>query len=296
MSSSDNQDRRAIVLPGLLIGLCLACDFLMMPTLMTVPPPGLLGPPSLPGAALWLTIVGCVLAQGNLLAAWLAWSDRPFWERFTRHWTVAAMLYLIWAAGLALSQLSLFAGVSSVVGLSVPLVSIAAQIPLWIARQTLGWRLVRGDPSNDTGPAPLSIRHLMWATVLVALSLTLARWAPIPDDDERPFLWTAMFVAASVISTFGLLPIAGLALRMQPLRRGLLYAGLYAAFWVGLLWAVVLVGRHYRLFTPPPLFIMVGVTCLIVSFTATVMLAVVAVRSRGYRLLRGRLPRRGSGA
>jgi len=37
------------------------------------------------------------------------------------------------------------------------------QTPLWIARQLLGWRLIRGDPSNDAGPAPLAIRDLMVA-------------------------------------------------------------------------------------------------------------------------------------
>ena len=71
------------------------------------------------------------------------------------------------------------------------------QTPLWIARQLLGWRLIRGDPSNDAGPAPLAIRDLMVATQMVALSLGLARWAPSPDGEEIEGIWIAMFIMAS---------------------------------------------------------------------------------------------------
>src|SRR5207247_1671271 len=115
-----SKDRLPVVLLGLLIVLCLACDFLMVPVLAPMP-----GPPKMPEFPLLLSVVGCVLAQGCLLAAWLAWSGQSFWQRFTRHWIVAAILYLVWAAGLAVSQPSQFALAVSVVGLSVPLVSIA---------------------------------------------------------------------------------------------------------------------------------------------------------------------------
>jgi hypothetical protein len=239
-----------------------------------------------------LAIVGCVLAQGCLLAAWLAWSDQPFWQRFRRHWIVAAILYLVWAAGLAVSHPSQFAVTSSAVGLSVPLVSIAAQMPLWIARQTFGWRLIRGDPKEDAGLAPLSIRDLLTATLMVALALALDRLAPSPDNKPRGLIPLITFIMASAISAMALLPAAPLLLRIQPFQRGLLFAGLYAAFWLGLLWLVVLVARRSGLFRLPPPPILTGVTCLILSFAATVMLAAAAARTRGYRLAWGRLTRR----
>jgi hypothetical protein len=287
-----SEDRRSNALLGLLIVLCLACDFLMVPILSSMLGPG---PPRMPGFPLFLAIVGCVLAQGNLLAAWLAWCEGPFFTRLTRHWIVAAILYLVWAAGLALSQFGQFAEASSVVGLTVPLVSIAAQTPLWIARQTFGWRLIRGEEKNDTSPAPLSIRDLMTATVLVALSLALARLARSPDDKELGFVWIVMFVMTSTISTIALLPAGALLLRTRQFHRGILFTGLYAAFWVGLLWLVVLVGWARGLFPPPPVAFLVGVSCLILSFVGTVMLAAAAVRARGYRLVWGRRPRRSGG-
>src|SRR6188768_2411614 len=103
MPPIDSTDRPAVVLLGLLVLVCLACAFLMVPVLVMVPErPTLVVP-------LLLAIVGCVLAQGCLLAAWLAWSDQPFWRRFRRHWAVAAILYLAWAAGLAVRQPNEFA-------------------------------------------------------------------------------------------------------------------------------------------------------------------------------------------
>jgi hypothetical protein len=202
---------------------------------------------------------------------------------------VAAILYLAWAAGLALGQPSHFVQVSPMVGLTVPLISIAAQLPLWIVRQTFGWRLVRGDGKKDTGPAPLSIRDLMLATVLVALALALARLVRSPDGKPMEAIWIAMFLVATTSSAITLLPASPLLLRMRPFQRGILFACLYAAFWMGLPWLVVLVARQWGLFPPPPLAVLVGLSCLISSFAATVILSAAVARARGYRLVWGRL-------
>jgi len=273
---------RPLVLLGLLIVGCLACDFLMFPVLAMMP-----------GQAnrvlpLLLAIVGCVLAQGCLLAAWLAWSDRPFWQRITRHWIVAAILFLVWMAGVAVSPLSKFSQVSYFVGFSVPLVSIAAQMPLWIARQSFGWRLIRGDVKDDARRAALSIRDLMLATVLVAVALALARLAPSPDGKPIGDIWIIMFVVATTVSAITLLPASPLLLRRQPLERGILFAGLYAALWAGLPWLVVVVAWDRGLFSPPPVPLLVGLSCLILSFAATVIVVAAAARARGYRLVWGR--------
>jgi hypothetical protein len=268
-----------------LIVVCLACDFLMVPLMSLVPwrP--------MPIFPLVQAIVGCVLAQGCLLAAWLAWSDQPFRQRLIRHWIVAAILYLVWAAGLAFGQPSQFTKSSVIVGLLVPLVSIGAQLPLWIARQTFGWRLIRGDAKNDAGPAPLTIRDLMLATALIALALALARSAPSPDSNPIGALWIIPALVAAAISTITLLPASILLRPAHPLRSGIRLAYLYAAFWIGLPWLIVFVAWHRGLFPAPPLPVLLGLATLILSFASTVVLAAATARSHGYRLLSGRLPR-----
>jgi hypothetical protein len=255
---------------------------------------------------LWLAAVGSILAQGCLLAAWLAWGDQPYWQRALRHWIVAAILYLVWVAGLwvgvrALGQPNQFRPLSLMVGLSVPLMSIAAQLPLWIARQIFGWRLTRcehvpgemktSEENDGKHHTRLSIRDLMTATVMVALALALARWAPTPDGKPIGMLWVLMFGAATTISTLTLLPVSPLLMRNPRFGRGVFFACLYAAIWMGLPWLVVVGARSRGLFPSPPLPVLIGLSCLILSFAATVILAAAVARSRGYRLISGQLRR-----
>jgi hypothetical protein len=267
---------------ALLIVVSLASNLLMMPLFSQVPRLPILVFPLL------LATVGCVLAQGCLLAAWLAWGDQPYWQRLLWHWIVAAILYLAWMAGLALGQPSQFRQLGMLVGLSVPLISIAAQLPLWIARQAFGWRLIGGEENHDTRRAQLSIRDLMMATVVVALALAPARLAPSPDGKPIGTLWVILFVAATTVSTMTLLPVSPLLMRMPQFERGVSFAGLYAAFWMTLPWLIVLVAGHIGFFPPPPIAVLVAVSSLILSFAATVVLAAAAARACGYRLVSGR--------
>jgi hypothetical protein len=278
--------RSPSVLLATLIAVSLASCFLMVPVMAVVPALLILAFP------VGLSSLGCVLAQGCLLAAWLAWSERPFWQRLLWHWIVAAILYGVWVIGLALSQPGQpgLSRLSKMIGLSVPLMSIAAQMPLWIARQTLGWRLIYRE-RNDARATPLSIRDLMLATVLVAVALALARLAPSPDGKPIGMLWLIMFAAATTISAITLLPAGPLLMRTPRLARGVLFASFYAAFWIALPWLIVLVAWHRGYFAPPPIAVLLGLSCMVLSFAGTVILAAAAARARGYRLILGRLPR-----
>lgn len=261
---------------------CLACDFLMIPLLSSMN-----GPQTGIGIAFGMSIVGCVLAQGSLLAAWLAWSDEPFLWRLAKHWLIAAGLYLIWFVGLALAaptDRQAFQ-IAAMVALGVPLVSIAAQFPPWIARQWLGWRLVRESANAAPLPEPpLSIRDLMVATLVVAVSLALARIAPSPDAGQMWPVWAFTFVVASVVSAIAVLPAGKLLLRSQQFRRGLDWSCLYAGAWISLVWIVVAILRWCSVRLPPwELF--AGLSGLMLTFAATIVLAATIARSHGYRLM-----------
>jgi hypothetical protein len=271
-----------------LIAPCLACDLLMVPVLSS-----LSGPPRALGAAVAFGIVGCVLAQGNLLAAWLAWSEGPFLRRLTTHWIIAAGLYLIWLVGCALALASDpgVLNVAATVGLGVPLVSVAAQFPLWIGRQWWGWRLVRGRA--DTSPAPeppLAIRDLMVATVVVAVSLALARLAPADGQDVWP-VWAFSFVIASVISSIALLPAGALLMRSRDFSRGLRLSGIYALGWIALPWVIAGIVYSYGLALLPPWHLFVGLSSLMFTFASTLVFTAALARNRGYRLASRSHPR-----
>jgi hypothetical protein len=273
---------------------CLACDFLMMPAFSS-----LAASPGELDAAFTFGIIGCVFAQGNLLAAWLAWGEVPFRRRLAIHWIIAAGLYLIWLSGLFLTSLvghtisrgptnAREAAVTTALGVS--LVSIAAQFPLWIVRQWFGWRLMKED-AEQTQPIepPLAIRDLMLATIIVAASFALARLAP--GQQKRSELWTmwmVFFTAASVISTISLLPAGAILMRGQPFSRRLAWGSLYAAVLIALPWIIVLDVWWYGTAPVPPRPLLVGLSSLMFTFAATLMLTAAIARHRGYRLTWGR--------
>lgn len=267
----------------LLIGMSLASDFFMGPVLKE-----LNVAPRVAGFALFFSMLGCALAQGSLLAAWLAWGDWPFGLRWRRHWSAAAILYLVWVAGLATCVIPNFPQIVAFAGLSVPLISIAAQLPFWAFRQLFGWRLTTTQTLADDRPTQHSIRDLLYATALVAISLALARVAPSPDEKEIGALWIAMFGVASAFSAIAMLPAAAILMRPGSFRRRIWLAMLYAGLWSGLPWLIVVVVMSLGRRVPPPLAVVVGASCLILSYAGTVILAAGVARSYGYWLAWGR--------
>jgi hypothetical protein len=262
---------------------CLVADGLMIPAISVQN-----GPPATLGIAMALGIVGCVIAQGNLLAAWLAWGGGPFLRRLLTHWKIAAGLYLVWLVGFALVVLAgnpVPPGLAATVALGVPLISLGAQFPLWVARQWRGWRLVR-EHAEGTLPSepPLSIRDLMVATVVVAVALALARLAVSFDAGDIWSVWAFAVTVACVISSIALLPAGALLLRTRQLRGGLMWSALYAAVWIILPWVIVAVLRLSGLVNLPPRAVFVGISSLMFTFAATITLTAVIARDRGYRL------------
>jgi hypothetical protein len=276
---------------------CLAADGLMVPVFLSVS-----GPPRVFLVVFALGIIGCVLAQGCLLAAWVAWGDGPFLRRLEAHWKVAACLYLVWLVGLGLAvALSgrIPPQIAATVALGVPLVSLAAQFPLWVTRQLFGWRLVK----EETGPTQpsqhpfattqrLTIRDLMLATLVVAVTLALARLAPAPDAGEMWPVWGFSAAVATVVSTVSLLPAGVLLLRKRPLGRGLAWSSLYALSLIGLVWVAVALQYQFAPGMLAPRAIYVGLSSLMITFAATLTLTAAIARDRGYRLTSRRISSR----
>lgn len=140
-----------------------------------------------------------------------------------------------------------------------------------------------------TEESPLAIRDLMLATFIAAAAFGLARLSPASQQDKK--VWIAWFLAfgiASCISTIAMLPACALLMRARPLKQSLIYSGLYASMFIAVEWMNVgiLIWRAPQFVGPYPIY--VALSCLMMSFAGTLVLAALAARAEGYQLTWGR--------
>ena len=263
-----------------LAAFAILADFAMVPIVSSVRN----GPPS----PLLFCAVGCTLAQGSLLAAWLVLLEGPFWRRLVWHWCLALGLWLVWFVGLALAAPSPreIVDIGFTVACITPLISLGAQLPIWATRHFFGWRLAH--LAADAPPAKvsqLSIRDLLFATLVVAVTFAAARLAPALRENE---FWIAIIVGltiASIISTIAILPAAAMLLRPRPFRHALALTGGYTFTLIGLHWLVVGFVRWYGGPLPPAV-LHVGLSLLMLSYCGTCCLAAYVARQGGFYLAR----------
>jgi hypothetical protein len=207
-----------------------------------------------------------------------------------RHWIVAAALFCVWAVGVALASPpneSRMAWLT--IGFAVPVVSMGAQLPPWIARQWIGWRITQAEFDEEMpSERPLTIRGLMLATLLVAVTFAIARLVPFSQDKEFGPVLGVWFFGGAIISVIGMLPAGGMLLGMQRFRMALIWSGVYAATLISLVW----IGREllirYALNSGPPLIAFVMLSGLMVGYATTLVVAGTIARANGYRLVRAR--------
>jgi hypothetical protein len=226
-----------------------------------------------------ITCLGVMLAEGFILAAWLVWGAGSFFKRLLIHWAAVAWLALAWLLGAILDD-----GFSGEVrdGLEnvpfvLPLLSVAIQLPLWIARYYFGWRLIDrcGDPSPEK---PLGIRDLLVATSIVAVSLALIR---LPEDwagEDAWMAWGIIVPALAGISLVSVLPVAVWMLHVRNLAIGLVCIPVQTT--IAIVVTLIVVAMMERIVLGQAL--VTG--ALVVGFAATLSVAALAARAAGYRL------------
>ena len=110
------------------------------------------------------TAVGVYAGELALLTLGLVFGPGAFLPRLAVHWVVALGLYVAWALGFAaaIASESVPAGgipmVWRIALCGLPLVSLAAQLPLWPLRIYFGWRIEQADKSGARPATPLLIR------------------------------------------------------------------------------------------------------------------------------------------
>jgi hypothetical protein len=193
------------------------------------------------GVFLLFMIFAVIMVQFPLFAAWIVLAPVELPRRIAVALATAGAWFFAWTLGmLLLSLLERYAIELAEMIWSLffclPLVLLAVQIPLWVARVWFGWRIVDLNRAGNGPPREhFHLRHFFVATGVVALAFALARLGNTRDVESTEEFMLAMVILAIVcglISTCTLLPLLVATLRG---RR----VWLYIPFTIGLLWILL---------------------------------------------------------
>jgi hypothetical protein len=215
-----------LALAGLYIAVSLACLF-VIPLTRVFQQRDL-------GALLVYSSGGMICGGAGLLAAWITWGPPALQWRLLLSWGVALTWLVAWLIGAETSGSWLDWDDVQFALLSLPLFGLAIQLPLWVLRAIWGWRLVKaaGERAGTPEPAlsdepilthregrepPLTIRKLMLATVIVAVSFAAARVAGTQQTNSDYWLaWSIVLASVAGVSLVSIPVAAALNLRLRP--------------------------------------------------------------------------------
>ena len=255
--------------------------------------------------------VGLFPAQVGALTLWLVWGPGSFLRRLAVHWLAALALFAAWALGIAVAiggdgparELPTIWGA---VCCALPLVSLAAQLPLWPLRTHLGWRVERcideasPDPRlgrslalpcpPDATRQPLAIRDILTGTVVTAVALAGIRAVAALTDAQQAggqldsgywLGWGLAVLVTAAVSLLGFLPALCLLLRgSEPAPR----VGLWLAYVAVAALAIIVVVASI-VGGGPDVEPFVGLFCLLASFSLALVVPLLLARSHGWRLV-----------
>jgi hypothetical protein len=252
------------------------------------------------GALFVYSCFGWNLAQVGLLSVAMTLGHESFLRRLTICWALALLLLLLWIAGAATSihlgrliELPLDRE-GRMLTVGMPVIFLAAQVPLWIARIYFGWRFVQPLPTDPaaapTSPSEgkLSLRDLFITTALISVVLGLGRLiATSPRVSSGADLWIPLALAAlasTVISLITTLPLLRIMSLPHSLPVCLALAIGYTLLAGGIVVSLLLtsIGLNVRAWYT------VGVITTIANFALGMLLGLSCLRAMGWILERDR--------
>jgi hypothetical protein len=245
--------------------------------------------PDQTGAVLVYFCFGAISAAIALLATWgVLWSG-PFWIRMLTNSGVV-LLFSLWFLGFSLSLGRSEWDGGVVVLLCLPLVLLAIQSPLWLARLVFRWDIVLIRPHTDPrNLRPLTILDMLVGTGLIGIALAGARLAKLtvpggPSDVEF-WIGVCVVVASCIgISLASTLPIVVATLRSRSPVLAMLGIGGYAAFALAVTFVII----GLRAGRTPKLWTMFGISLTAVTFVLCAATPLLVGRCLGLRLRWGR--------
>jgi hypothetical protein len=226
---------------------------------------------------------GTFASQLAALCALVVFGEWNFWGRVAAIWAIGYSLGLAFLFGIGVSEgppdldevvLGLFC--------ALPLVMLAAQLPLWAARFYFGWQVRRRQSPAEA--RPLSIGDIFCGTAVAAVTVGLVRFVPAGASGPDLNFWIGWAVAVpsiAGISLIAVLPAMYLVLRQaRPAAACLLLGGYAMVAAAATLMVITTVGRQ-RLDDELLVLFPVG----FVTFAMVLFGMLWLVRSCGYRLL-----------
>ncbi|WP_425613913.1 hypothetical protein NA78x_003758 [Anatilimnocola sp. NA78] len=240
--------------------------------------------------------VGLVLTQACLISVGIALDSQSFWRRLLIYWSYLFGLLACWSAGYALwllgdasrdttenwNQLRKDSGLLMCL---VPLVSIAMQVPLWIARALFGWRIVlhrQGVSSNHAAQDErLALSHFFIGTAIVAIALAgwraVGSFTPVtPQQLVRAHLILCGF--ALVTSVLAAVPFSRLALGPLKTDSAFLILGGYSI-------ASTIALTSFLSSTSGDVDVSGACLCLFGFFSASLLVSMIILRNCGWRMI-----------
>ncbi len=176
---------------------------------------------------------GIITAQVALVAAIGSLTRLAFSVRVPCAFFLAGLIWL----GLAVGDRGHASRVEAfIIGLWIAILLIVMLGLLQIARNLVGWHLVLGDRRTDSGNQPLTLRHLLTGTILLAVELAAIRAVLPPATSDNFDEWALTFLVVALV--FGGVPavvaagMVGWAMREpfgKAVERGICYTAVAAA-------------------------------------------------------------------
>lgn len=237
---------------------------------------------------------GVIEAQFAFHAIWCVLAPLRLVTRLSMGLGIGLILLAAWALGLAIAQADhppfnpgVWREILAIL-LTLPVIMLAAQLPLWCVRCFFHWRVFhRCDPARKSPHESLAIRDIFIATAVVAVVLSCARLATMVSGElqgEQPMI-RILFLApvTAILSLLTTLPIVVVTLRARWLGSSLpILLAVDAAMVLGVL---VLVSAMQGGMAGE-LAVIIGSTAA--GFFGTLTGVMVIVRRLGYRVYWGR--------
>jgi hypothetical protein len=279
---NDEWERPTAWLPLPVVAMWLVADFAVAPLMYKIGPS-----PNDLRFALTMIALGVIGAQWGVLSAWLVWGIGNFYWRLLLYWGAVATFCWVWIGGLALVArgTELIDG-HCVAALSLPLVCVAIQAPLWLVRQAFAWRLIReGTAAASAREIPSTIGNLMLAMSIAAVAAAFARVVPTElSAADLPAMWGFVVGWGAGISALVVIPVAAWLLWQRSWALGLVFTMMYATASVLALWIITFAFNQATL---PNIKELMQFSVMIYAFAGMLAVSGLAARANGYRLLIG---------